>query len=110
MNGLKNRVGVFQVEWSVSGRQSDMEEEMSVWGVTSDGLGHLFVCDYSNKSILMFSTDNGQYLGTKKCCGKSKTNLKIRVLGTEISKHKTCLSVLFRVIFKMHCRSDPSRG
>ena len=36
---------------------------MSPYGVTTDGRGHLFVCDQQNACVQMFSTD-GVYMGT----------------------------------------------
>ena len=37
-------------------------EEMEAYGVTTDGRGHLFVCDRTNCCVEMFSVD-GRYLG-----------------------------------------------
>ena len=39
-----------------------MENEMEAWGVTADGCGHLYVSDWANECIQMFTID-GDYLG-----------------------------------------------
>ena len=49
--------------WTVKGKLTGMNMDMSVWGITSDGHGHLFVCDINNSCVQMFST-SGRYMGT----------------------------------------------
>ena len=52
-----------QAGWTVKGKLTGMAMDMSVWGITSDGHGHLFVCDINNSCVQMFST-SGRYMGT----------------------------------------------
>ena len=52
-----------KLEWKVNGKVTGMEEAVDVRGITTDGRGHLFVADYKNECIYMFSTSEGQYLG-----------------------------------------------
>ena len=40
-----------------------MDYDISPWGATTDGLGHLFVCDMVNACVQMFSVIDGSYLG-----------------------------------------------
>ena len=47
----------------MEGKVTGMEHALYALGVTTDGRGHLFVADDNNKSIHMFSTSEGQYLG-----------------------------------------------
>ena len=50
-------------EWSVSLNQSDLKEQMSISAVTTDGQGHIFVCDINNECVHVFSDNNGEHLG-----------------------------------------------
>ena len=50
------------LEWSAKGKLTGMVRTMNLLGVTTDGRGHLFVCDTSNNCIQMFDTD-GKYIG-----------------------------------------------
>ncbi len=50
------------LEWRVSGILPGMQEEMKAQGVTTDGRGHIFVSDFNNECVLMFTLD-GTYLG-----------------------------------------------
>ena len=54
-----------KLKWSVKGKQPGMDKELEAFGVTTDGSGHLFVCDWinGNRCIQMFAVSNGQYLG-----------------------------------------------
>ena len=52
-----------KLEWKVDGKVSGKEQVLNARGVTTDEYGHLFVADYDNKCIHMFSTSEGQYLG-----------------------------------------------
>ena len=52
-----------ELEWSMDGKLEGMEEVMSPWGVTTDGRGHLLICDYNNECIQMFSIRDGTYMG-----------------------------------------------
>ena len=51
------------IEWTVEGRLPGMRTNMKPHGVTTDGQGHLFVCDSDNKCIQMFSMD-GEFMGS----------------------------------------------
>ena len=52
------------LEWSLGGNLPGMDKEMEAQGVTTDGRGHLFVCDGNpgNGCVQMFSS-GGRYLG-----------------------------------------------
>ena len=52
-----------KLEWKVDGKVSGREKALDAHGVTTDEHGHLFVADYNNECIQMFSTSEGQYLG-----------------------------------------------
>ena len=41
-----------------------MKKAIGPQGVTSDGYGHLFVCDVHNACIQLFSVSDGKYFGT----------------------------------------------
>ena len=49
--------------WKVKGKLNGMEHRMSPWGVTTDGNGHLFICDMRNECIQVFSVSDGKYEG-----------------------------------------------
>ena len=51
-----------KLEWSLKGGISGVEDEMTAEGVTSDGRGHLFVCDENNKCVHVFTT-SGDHVG-----------------------------------------------
>lgn len=51
-----------QVEWCKKGTLTGMEEQMMAEGVTTDGRGHVFISDESNRCIHMLS-NKGSYLG-----------------------------------------------
>ena len=51
-----------QMGWTVKGKLTGMEIDMSIWGATADGNGHLFMCDINNSCIQMFSA-GGRYMG-----------------------------------------------
>ena len=66
-NGYK---GVFtyngdleKLDWNVKGRLTGMKKDVSLWGVTSDGHGHLLLRDTENRCIQMFSVTDGRYMG-----------------------------------------------
>ena len=50
------------VDWIVEGRLPGMRNAIKPHGITTDGQGHLFVCDSANKCIQMFSVDS-EYMG-----------------------------------------------
>ena len=49
-------------EWKLKGKLPGMRKESSLWGATTDGRGHLLVCDTENRCIQMLSS-NGMYMG-----------------------------------------------
>ena len=51
------------LEWSVIGKLEEMEEKIGSFGITTDGRGHLFVCDVNNMCIQMFCVRDGAYMG-----------------------------------------------
>ena len=51
-----------QLEWMVKGKLGEMDEVMDAVSVTTDGCGHIFVCDANNSCVQVFST-GGIYLG-----------------------------------------------
>ena len=48
----------------MNGEQLEIEKEMFSYVVTTDRRGHLFVTDYNNECMQMFSTSDGKYLGS----------------------------------------------
>ena len=52
-----------KLEWKVDDKVSGREKALDARGVTTDEHGHLFVADYTNECIHMFSTSEGYYLG-----------------------------------------------
>ena len=66
-----------KIEWSVDGVLPRMQNRMYTCGVTTDGCGHLFVCDKFSQCIQMFSLD-GQYLGVLGTEQKMYFPIKIR--------------------------------
>ena len=46
-----------EMVWTVKGKQPGTDEDICGVAVTSDGNGHLFVCDSNNNCVQMFSTD-----------------------------------------------------
>ena len=52
-----------KLEWKVKEKPSEMMNAINTRGVTTDGHGHLFVCNTANECIQMFSASDGQYLG-----------------------------------------------
>ena len=51
-----------KLEWKADKAAHGMEHDMNAWGVSTDGYNHLFVADYRNQCIQMFSVSDGQYL------------------------------------------------
>ena len=51
------------IQWETGDHLPGMENLMDVRSVAADGRGHLFVCDFNNNAIQMFSVSDGQYLG-----------------------------------------------
>ena len=49
--------------WSIPLNQPDLNEEMTIRGITTDAEGHFFVCDTSNECVHVFSDNNGEHLG-----------------------------------------------
>ena len=45
------------LEWRVRGRLPGMGADVDPLGITTDGLGHLFVCDGANRCIFVLSAD-----------------------------------------------------
>ena len=63
------REGVFaystlldKLEWKVDGTLPEMKKDIAAYGVATDGHSHLFVADYDNHCIQMFSASDGSYL------------------------------------------------
>ena len=63
------REGVFayntlldKLEWKVDGTLPEMKKDIAAYGVATDGHSHLFVADYDNRCIQMFSASDGSYL------------------------------------------------
>ena len=51
------------IQWQAGDKLPGMEHPLDVRGIAADGRGHLFVCDFNNYAIQMFSVSDGQYLG-----------------------------------------------
>ena len=52
-----------EVVWSAWRKQKQMDKKMEPHGVTTDGHGHLFVCDWNNGCIHLFHITKSKYLG-----------------------------------------------
>ena len=52
-----------RLDWCVTRNLPGMRKEINASSVTSDGHGHLFVCDTNNSCVQMFSSE-GLYIGT----------------------------------------------
>ena len=50
------------IQWETGDHLPGMENQMVVGGIIASGRGHLFVCDFNNNAIQMFSVSDGQYL------------------------------------------------
>ena len=80
-----------QLLWEVKGQSPGMELVMWANEVTTDGRGHLYVCDKStytgsfhgNACIQMFSVSDGEYLGALINKGKQKFGDPWRVRWSE---------------------------
>ena len=64
----KNRLVTFDTQigspdWGVTLNQPGLKEEISISAITTDALGHFFVCDTKNKCVHVFSDDDGEHLG-----------------------------------------------
>ena len=69
--------------WSLRDFQPDgMKHEMNPSGITTDGRGHLFICDTANECIQIFDTD-GTYLCPVDCNGKLKLGPPERIDWSE---------------------------
>ena len=76
--------------WEADGELPGMEYSLEATGVTTDNRGHLFVADYANNCIQMFSVSDGQYLG---CVMKSEETYGIKKIGwCEKTSSLVCLS------------------
>ena len=53
------------LKWEVRANLPEMRKDLHAMGLTTDGLGYLFVSDgkFGNKCIQIFSVSDGQYLG-----------------------------------------------
>ena len=63
------REGVFayntllnKLEWKMDRKPAGMEKGIAAYGVAADGRGHLYIADYDNHCIQMFSVSDGSYL------------------------------------------------
>ena len=53
---------LYKLEWKVDRKPAGREKSIAVYGVTTDGRGHLYVADYDNRCIQIFSVSDGSYL------------------------------------------------
>ena len=51
------------IQWQTGDNLPGMAHPLDVRGIAVGGRGHLFVCDFNNYAIQMFSVSDGQYLG-----------------------------------------------
>ena len=70
-------VNLGKLAWIAKGKLPGMVKELCAEALTSDGQGHLFVCDTNNCCMQMFSADDGRYLRCvlregEQCLGKLK--------------------------------------
>ena len=81
--GYDIRSGAFgELKWRVQGRLKGMLTEMRACGVTSDGHGHLFICDSNNKCVQIFSVD-GVYM--RALFSGGSLGIPLRVQSQEIT-------------------------
>ena len=92
--------------WSANGKPSGMSQQMLLSGVTTDGRGHLFVCDGGNSCIQMFSVSDGKYLGALLKAGEEELGTphlirwcfrssSLIVTHRSSRPNRWCLSVVF---------------
>ena len=66
-----------EMVWAVNGKQPGTNKDICGVAVTSDGNGHLFVCDTNNNCVQMFSADGSDQgrleIEDKETLGKLKT-------------------------------------
>ena len=106
-NGLSAfNIETGKLKWSQKGRLDGMQREMNLIGVTTDGLGHLFVCDSDNGCIQMFSAADGRYmgplvregeqgLGELKCLGWCQSSGSLVVVH---KKNSECYISVFKMV------------
>ena len=51
-----------KLEWMVKGKLDVIENDMDLWGITTDDCSHLFVCDAKNSCVHIYAT-HGQHMG-----------------------------------------------
>ena len=94
------------IVWSAIGKPSGMSQQMKLSGVTTDGRGHLFVCDAGNVCIQMFSVSDGKYLGALLKAGEEELGTphlirwcfrssSLTVTHRSSRSNRWCLSVVF---------------
>ena len=84
--------------WYVEGKLPGIDNNIRPLGVTTDGRGHLFVCDNDNKCTHMFSTDGG-YMGSLL---KEEKNPQVQVAGI-------CWSDRFSSLITVHTEEGKCR-
>ena len=52
-----------RLQWKVNSKLAGVEKKLFVSGVTSDGHGHIFVCDPENECVHIFAASDGSHLG-----------------------------------------------
>ena len=83
--------------WLLHNFQPDgMKYEMNPSGITTDGRGHLFICDKANKCIQIVDTD-GTYMCPVDCSCKVELGIPERL---DWSKSESALVVTHKVIGK----------
>ena len=94
------------IAWSANGKPPGMSQQMKLSGVTTDGRGHLFVCDGGNSCIQMFSVSDGKHLGallkageeelgTPHLIGWCSRSSSLIVTHRSGRSNRWCLSVVF---------------
>ena len=98
-NSYQKKVDAYNITtmnhlWGLTEFKPDgMKFEMKPSGITTDGQGHLFICDMDNKCIHIFYTD-GTYMCPVDCNGKVELGIPERI---DWSKSESALVVTHRV-------------
>ena len=79
-----------KLQWSLKEKQPGMEKDMDAHRITTDDRGNLFVSDYANRCMQMFSVSDGRYLG---CLFRDKE----RELGAPVEV-RCCKEMSFLVV------------
>ena len=83
-------------EWGKLG----LEKKIYSYGLTTDKRGHLFVTDYNNECIQMFSASDGQYL--------VPLMKGVEIIGGIVSVHWSASFLVVSCYFQGKCYQCPN--